>query len=599
MSHSVREGAEAAVSAPSDDAVRAALKSILVSTDFTTSQRRREFLRFVVEEALAGRAQGLKGVVIAHEVYGRDGDFSGKSDPVVRLDAGRLRRDLDSYYIGAGASDPVRIAIPKGGYAPLFQLRDELPSGSSADSPKGRPIAAEAPSGSGPISPTAPGPRIRGVRRGPGVVAAIGAIAALVVALAAWLVLERVPPSDPLAARGYPRVVIMPFTAINATEEARILSAGLGIEIVDDLRRFDGLRIYEPPEGSDPTLVAAKLRDQPGEFYLVRGKISAEGGQAQINANLRNSRTDEVIWSDTYSVALAPGPLTELRDRVAGRIATALGQPYGPIGRDLVARSAGAETTSLESYLCVLEAYEHRRSFSSSTFGPTLACLEAAVARDPAYSDAWAMLGWLHLDAGRFDYPGAVPLETEYTLALEAARRAQSLAPDSVLALKALSSIQHYRGRYEESERLARRAVELNPYDPDTLAQLGWRLAMRGRFDQGVPLLQEAISRSVNPPDWYFHLIAADEMMRGDFAAMRQTAERAALSGRPIAETLLAIAAGALGDREAARAALARIPAGWDAESYVRRHGGTDEIVAAVRSGLETTRRLAGEPARP
>ena len=63
--------------------------------------------------------------------------------------------------------------------------------------------------------------------------------------------------------------------------------------------------------------------------------------------------------------------------------------------------------------------------------------------------------------------------------------------------------------------------------------------------------------------------------------------------------TLLAIAAGALGDREAATAALSRIPPGWDAEQYVRHHGGTEEIVAAVAKGIETARRIADIPARP
>ena len=391
----------------------------------------------------------------------------------------------------------------------------------------------------------------------------------------------------------------MPFTAITPSEDARVLAAGLGIELVDDLRRFDELRIYVPPDRSDPDEVAARLRDAPGRLYAVQGKIGAEGARIRVDANLRNLRTDEVIWSNSYDVALKPAPLTEVRSTVAGRIATALGQPYGPIGADLARRNPDTEPRSVESYLCVLQAYEHRRNFAAASYAPTLACLEAAVVRDPDYSDAWALLGWLHLDAGRFDYPGAAPIETEYARALDAARHAQSLAPDSVLALKALSSIQHYRGRYEESEQLARRAVALNPYDPDTLAQLGWRLAMRGNFDAGVPLLRQAVDRSVNPPAWYFDMIAAGDMMKGDCGAMRRDAERGALSGRPIAESLLAIAAGAQGDREAAGAALARIPPGWDAALYVRRHGGTEEIATAIMNGFETAERVAASPAQP
>ncbi|MCA8879554.1 MAG: hypothetical protein KDA73_06225 [Rhodobacteraceae bacterium] len=584
---------------PSDDAIREALERILASPEFTASTRRRDFLRFIVEEALAGRAHGLKGSVIAREVYERDSEFSGKSDPVVRLDAGRLRRDLDSYYVGPGAGDPIRISIPKGGYVPVFDVRDEEPISPAQDELSVSSTPEMPPRSAGP-APATPEPRVRSRGRRWRIVAAVGAAVALAVMLALlWLPRGGTPPATPSAIRGYPRVVIMPFTAITPSSEARVLAAGLGIALVDDLQRFNGLRIYTPPEGSDPGRIADRLRDEPGALYVVQGKISAGDTRVQIDTNLRNLRTDEVIWSDAHDIALEPARLTELRGTVAGRIATALGQPYGPIGADLVRTIPDTEPTSVDSYLCVLRAYEHRRNFAAATYAPTLACLEAAVARDPKYSDAWAMLGWLHLDAGRFEYPGAAPIEEEYAQALEAARHAQSLAPDSVLALKALSSIQHYRGRYEESERLARRAVALNPYDPDTLAQLGWRLAMRGNFDEGVPFLQEAIDRSVNPPDWYYHMIAAHYMMNEDYAAMYREAERAALSGRPIAETLLAIAAGALGDREAATAALSRIPPGWDAEQYVRHHGGTEEIVAAVAKGIETARRIADIPARP
>jgi hypothetical protein len=108
--------------------------------------------------------------------------------------------------------------------------------------------------------------------------------------------------------------------------------------------------------------------------------------------------------------------------------------------------------------------------------------------------------------------------------------------------------------------------------------------------------LREAIDRSVEPPGWYFHLLAIDRLMRGEYVAMRREAERAALSGRPISEALLAIAAGALGDREAARTAISRIPPDWDIEAYARRHGAIDEIVTALVDGLHLAEDLAAQP---
>jgi hypothetical protein len=76
------------------------------------------FLRFVVEEKLADRGDRLKAFSIACEVYGRDENFDPRSDTIVRVDAGRLRHRLASYYKSAGCNDPVRIDVPKGGYSP-------------------------------------------------------------------------------------------------------------------------------------------------------------------------------------------------------------------------------------------------------------------------------------------------------------------------------------------------------------------------------------------------------------------------------------------------------------------------------------------------
>lgn len=82
-------------------------------------------------------------------------------------------------------------------------------------------------------------------------------------------------------------------------------------------------------------------------------------------------------------------------------------------------------------------------------------------------------------------FPAAPPATAElaYERAFVAASKGVALEPGNVQAQKALSAVNHYRGNYEKGWRLARLALEKNPHDPDTLAQLGWRLAIRGRFE--------------------------------------------------------------------------------------------------------------------
>ena len=101
---------------------------------------------------------------------------------------------------------------------------------------------------------------------------------------------------------------------------------------------------------------------------------------------LTDADTGEVLWSGTYDRPLRPGDIYQVQDQIASEISTTLGQPYGVLSGSEEDRAARAP--SMASYACVLRAYDYRRTFGEGEFAPTVACLEASVARDPDYADA-------------------------------------------------------------------------------------------------------------------------------------------------------------------------------------------------------------------
>jgi Tol biopolymer transport system component len=103
--------------------VRQQLDRILASTAFAEAERARRFLRHVVERKLEGRDGEIKESTIAIEVLGRNASFDSKSDPIVRVEAGRLRDRLGAYYEAHGGADPILISLPKGRYVPEFTER--------------------------------------------------------------------------------------------------------------------------------------------------------------------------------------------------------------------------------------------------------------------------------------------------------------------------------------------------------------------------------------------------------------------------------------------------------------------------------------------
>jgi hypothetical protein len=101
--------------------VAEALQKVLRSRTFARSERLRCFLKFVVEMEQLGLAHQLKGYTIGVDVFSRDEGFDPGTDPLVRVQAGKLRKLLNLFYAEEGREDPLRIRIPLGGYVPIYE----------------------------------------------------------------------------------------------------------------------------------------------------------------------------------------------------------------------------------------------------------------------------------------------------------------------------------------------------------------------------------------------------------------------------------------------------------------------------------------------
>ena len=118
---------------------RAALQRIAASRQFRASPQLVAFLRYVVEQTLAGHSAKIKSYTIAVEALDRDSSFDPQTDAIVRVEAGRLRRALAHYYAGDGRDDPVVIELPRGSYVPQFRRQGAAGASPGED---GAPLAA-------------------------------------------------------------------------------------------------------------------------------------------------------------------------------------------------------------------------------------------------------------------------------------------------------------------------------------------------------------------------------------------------------------------------------------------------------------------------
>ncbi len=460
--------------------VTAQLDRIVSGPPLASSPSLCRFLRYVVEETLAGRSGSLKEYSLGVVVFDRGDEFDPRLDPIVRVQARNLRVRLAQYYAGPGVDDAVLIELPKRTYVPVFQSRivktpdappaepaepveavpEAIPAVASAPEPA--PEQAEAPLPAlpvEPVAPTAPAGRAWPLPRWTPVGAAV--VLAIVVTAAFWQVrpaeTARKAPHDPdpvaqdLYIRGRYLMDRQSEAAIHESIDAfsqavkrdpQFAPAYAGLaDAYNELAQFG----YIPPkEGMDQARRAAE-RALDVDPSLAEGHVSLA---AVIEAYDWNWAAAE----HEYRRALELNPeLPEahlwygmfLRDQ--GRLQEALPQ---------LRRAAQLEPFSVFTSVNLAHAYMMVGNFSAAE---------------------------------------------------EQARHAASLAPDMTSATVLLSNAYRAESRTAEADAALTRALQLSTGDPHAISVLACAFGRRGQRDEVVRLFQklEALSkeRYVSPFD--------------------------------------------------------------------------------------------------
>lgn len=517
---------------PSQDDIRAQLERVLTSPEFAVPARGCAFLRYVVEETLAGRAARIKGYTIAVEVFGRDENFT-QDDPVVRIEAGRLRRALERYYLVAGHTDPIRIDIPKGGYVPVFGW-----NGSDIDEP-----ATEEPAAPAQLSSMAALSR----QHARWLVPAVSFFLLSLIALAFWA--SGLPTSSALLPQARspdpdgPTLVISPFEDLGEGPESKLYALGLTEELLTALPRFKEITVFGRettdalPKQGEASPRASIFGRELGARYLLAGGVQVSGGRVRVTARLLETATGAILWSQIYEEDLHTRGLFAIQSDVAAKVATVVAQPYGVIAQ---ADAANPPPDDLDAYRCTLEFYAYRADLNATRHAIVRYCLEQAVARFPTYATAWSMLSIAYLDEDRFAFNPKPDAPAAVERALAAARRAVELDARNVRALQALMTALFFNHQLTESTEVGDRALALNPNDTELIAEFGTRLALGGQWQRGAALLQDALARNPGASGYYHAMLAFSAYMLEDDETAVTEIRQASLDALPLFHLLAA-----------------------------------------------------------
>lgn len=512
--------------------IEAALVRIQEWPGLARSPQLAKFLNYIVGAKLDGNDAGIKAYSIAVDVFGRPQTFDPQTDPIVRVQARRLRAALEEYYAGEGAGETVRFSLPVGRYIPEFHGASDETSVPGPESPMSVGVD---------VAPVTT-PERPWLARLDDVVLLV---ALVFVALGIAMVLTQVLAPRPIrmTVPQPPTVSVSEFTSVAAGAAPNVGVAGLAVELVTDLRHFPFIdAVYLQRNGQAGAVSTA--------MFELSGIARTEGDEMQITASLKRAGSDTAEWSMTQRLSIAAVPTSI--DQLSQAFVDQLGAVDGPLHVDALqwlatnADLGGNET----EYLCGLLFTRYRESGRTDDGVRARGCVSGLRRTAPDSAAALVMSGTLLLDETLRMQP---PWRQDPEPIAEAGRliaRALMLDPTSSQVWREHAFFLESVGRFGEAEAAFTSALQLNPSDLDAYAGYARLLSLRGPSDKGKAMAGEALRRAPAPPHWYHEAPAVNALRSGDNAEALVQSEALATGDAELASAIASVAAYRLGSED-------------------------------------------------
>ena len=474
------------------------LDRVLASTTFRQVGRLKRFLSFVVLETLYGRGDQLKEYVIGVQVFDKDSSFDPRADPIVRVQARRLRARLGRYYREEGGSDPIVIELPKGGYTPVFKTRE----------------------------PASPGRR-----------------------------------SISTALAGQNTIAVLPFADHSGSRGLEYFCRGLREELIHRLATLEGLRVLAVPVAEQPADGHPSDQGAHAAMVLTGG-VRTSATRLRTTIHLIDNATASYLWSESIDAdaadvlaaqeAVAEAVVRKLEPRLldAGHRRGTRRATENLAARNLylqgryhlnqrtdeglhkaldffekaiiedaqfaLAHSGLADAHGLLAHYGVRQpALAWTRAASSAATAVMLDGNSAEAHTSLAHVRATQDWDW---HAAEREFQLAIELDRSYATAhhwyamsclvpmgrleeaLEEMTLAQSLDPVSSIVARDLAVILAYRRDYEAALEQCDHTIELNPHFSPAYWALGIIQEQRKDLDEAVAAFQRAIDLSPQSP---------------------------------------------------------------------------------------------------
>lgn len=434
---------------PKIEEVNEQLQEILSSKDFQASPRLRNFLKYIVEETLAGRGDLLKAYTIGVEVLNLGEGFDPNNNPMVRTEASRLRNKLEHYYLRNPEAN-VKISMPKGSYCASFEKR--------------KPEAQPSDNTSALKSKTASFYKTS--------------------------------------------IILLPFLNVNSSPEVAELASGINSSISINLTKFSNLKVINHAQIQlmDSVFGYAASKSMPLDArFILCGSIQINQGIVEVHASLVDSIYMHNIWAEKFDAELDSASFFEVQEHITQCIVERIADDFGLLQRTLLQELSSGNIEVSKSQEASLLYYHWTTVLAKNDFVKALESVEQAYNAEPNNVYMRAMLADLCACDQQFSY-GLIekPLEKSFQLASSAVNQ----DPGCQIGYMALALTYCLLNDVDKFKFFARRAIELNPASTNAIISTGTWYATLGMWEEALDLVNKIIDKIPSSPGWSHFVLA-------------------------------------------------------------------------------------------
>ncbi len=301
-----------------------------------------------------------------------------------------------------------------------------------------------------------------------------------------------------------PSVAVLPFTNISGDPEQEYFSDGLTEDLTTDLSKISGLFVIARNSSfvyKGKAVDVGEIQRKLGVRYVLEGSVRKVSDQVRITAQLVDTTTGGHVWSERYDRPLQE--IFALQDEIRQKIVTAL---KVKLTKDEQERFQQAPTNNLEAYDYFLRGREPFSQGTKEGNAQARQMLEKAVALDPQYAGAYAMLGNTYFIEW-FNQWSQDPQTLER--AFELAQRAVTLDDALPLAHGVLGGVYQVKNQHDQAIAEGERAVVLDPNNAESYARLALILGPAGRAEEAIEVAKKAMRLNPHYPPFYIYALGS------------------------------------------------------------------------------------------